>query len=520
MKNMIKKIFLVSVIIASTLSAIAQDYSFWGQSYANRFSVSPAFAGLNGNSEAFLSSRRNMVGIDGGSKVMRLDVNGNMLQNSGFGVTIINDKSGNYSNLYSSISYAYHVKFSDDASLSFALSPALVRYSYNLTNAKTYGSQVDPIFQNEAGLSATNFDAGFGLVFKWTNLLFSVNIPRTICLDTKFVNGVYNFDRVFNGELSYAIESGKFLIEPIADISFAQKGGLDWRGALAAKYNQRAWIMASYSSQGWIGIGAGFAAGSRIAVNYQYEIGSTDLAKNCFGTHEITVGFRISKSNNRIEPTAFADDENSTSNTIIQTKNDNSDLERKLQEEIEMRDSEIKRLENMIQEYNSKLPNDNEPNTGLRNNRGNNTESVAQTNTEQPLPQIDDSPREHEVGGVNPDPGKWQDPIPFHSVNFGYSNDKLFSSSNSEIDKCVKSLNESSSQQILILAYTDEMGSDDFCLKLSQQRAEAIKTYITSKGVSANRVFTKGMGRKMFNGAEITPENRIDFNRVEYCWSK
>lgn len=49
---------------------------------------------------------------------------------------------------------------------------------------------------------------------------------------------------------------------------------------------------------------------------------------------------------------------------------------------------------------------------------------------------------------------------------------------------------------ILAVGHTDRMGSDSYNQKLSERRAAAVKTYLVSKGVEANRVYTEGKGEK------------------------
>lgn len=497
---MTKKIIIATALMAS-LSATAQETYFRGLNYADRFSVAPAFAGFNGNDEAFLSYRRNMLGFEGAPKNMKVDVNGDIMnQSAGYGIDITSEKSGNFTNLTASLTYAYHIKFSEDASLSLAVSPTVLRSSYNLAKATTFGAQTDPVFQNEAGLSATAFDAGVSLMFNYTGLYFSVNMPRTICGDMKYSNGIYNNDRVINGELSYALPTGKFIIEPIADISYAVKGGLDYKASIAAKYNQRAWLTVSYSSQYWVGIGAGLATGSRVAIGYLYETGNSTVASNCSGTHEIYVGFCISKNQKRKEPTAFADDDCGGSAPVIQNKSDNSDLERKLQNEIKTRENEIKRVEDIIRSYHSGEP-------------GEETGHVETPHTDTPV--VTPS----QTADNNTHDRRWKPPVPFHDVVFGYGNSKLFPSSNTELDHCVVMMKKDDDLRVKIVAYTDELGSLEYCRILSNQRAETIKKYIVSKGIADNRIEIEGKGRRI-SGVAITSEQRIGLNRVEYCWNE
>ncbi|MBO7142881.1 MAG: PorP/SprF family type IX secretion system membrane protein [Bacteroidales bacterium] len=500
---MTKKLIIATVCMAAALSASAQETYFRGQNYADRFSVAPAFAGFNGNDEAFVSYRRNMLGIEGAPRNLKLDVNGDIMnQNAGYGIDITSEKSGNFTNLTAAITYAYHIKLGSEASLSLAVSPTLLRSSYNLAKATTFGAQTDQAFQNEAGLSAMAFDAGVSLMFNMAGLYFSANIPRTICGDMKFANGIYNSDRVFNGELSYQLSTGKFIIEPIADVSYALKGGLDYKASVAAKYNQRAWVTVSYSSQYWVGVGAGLATGSRVAVGYMFETGNSTIASNCSGTHEIYVGFCISKNQKRKEPTAFADDDCSASTPVIQNNN-NSDLERKLQNEIRNRENEIKRLEDIINGYHS-------------GHSGGETGYTTPTNNNTPAPS---QPQPANNNSPEPASDEWKQPIPFNNVVFGYGNAKLFPSSNTELDHCVSVLKKHDGARVKIVAYTDELGSAEYCRILSSQRADAIKKYLVSKGIAESRIATEGKGRKM-SDAKFNSEQRIGLNKVEYCLSK
>lgn len=503
---MTKKIIIATALMAS-LSATAQETYFRGLNYADRFSVAPAFAGFNGNDEAFLSYRRNMLGFEGAPKNMKVDVNGDIMnQSAGYGIDITSEKSGNFTNLTASISYAYHIKFSDEASLSLAVSPTVLRSSFNLAKATTFGAQTDPVFQNEAGLSATAFDAGVSLMFNYTGLYFSVNMPRTICGDMKYSNGIYNNDRVINGELSYALPTGKFIIEPIADISYAVKGGLDYKASIAAKYNQRAWLTVSYSSQYWVGIGSGLATGSRVAIGYLYETGNSTVASNCSGTHEIYVGFCISKNQKRKEPTAFADDDCGGSAPVIQNNNNNSDLERKLQNEIKTREDEIKRVEDIIKSYHSGEPSGQ---TGHVDTPNNDAPSINTPEINTPDDTDFNAPRD----------SKWKPPVPFYNVVFGYGNSKLFPSSNTELDHCISTMKKKEELRVKIITYTDELGSLEYCRILSNQRAETIKKYFVSKGIADSRIEIEGKGRRI-SGNTITSEQRIDLNRVEYCWNE
>jgi OOP family OmpA-OmpF porin len=61
----------------------------------------------------------------------------------------------------------------------------------------------------------------------------------------------------------------------------------------------------------------------------------------------------------------------------------------------------------------------------------------------------------------------------------------------------------------------DSVGTDAYNQKLSVRRAEAIKTYLVSKGMEANRVYTEGKGEKQPVADNKTADGRAKNRRVE-----
>jgi OOP family OmpA-OmpF porin len=59
------------------------------------------------------------------------------------------------------------------------------------------------------------------------------------------------------------------------------------------------------------------------------------------------------------------------------------------------------------------------------------------------------------------------------------------------------------------------VGSDAYNQKLSLRRAEAVKAYMVSKGIEANRVYTEGKGEKQPVADNKTTEGRAKNRRVE-----
>ena len=68
---------------------------------------------------------------------------------------------------------------------------------------------------------------------------------------------------------------------------------------------------------------------------------------------------------------------------------------------------------------------------------------------------------------------------------------------------------------IIAVGHTDSVGSDAYNQKLSIRRSEAVKSYLVSKGVEKNRVYTEGKGEKQPVADNKTAEGRAKNRRVE-----
>jgi OOP family OmpA-OmpF porin len=65
-----------------------------------------------------------------------------------------------------------------------------------------------------------------------------------------------------------------------------------------------------------------------------------------------------------------------------------------------------------------------------------------------------------------------------------------------------------------IEGHTDDLGSLTYNQKLSEERAEAVKSYVVSKGVDPSRVSAKGFGKSEPIAENGTEEGRARNRRV------
>jgi len=70
--------------------------------------------------------------------------------------------------------------------------------------------------------------------------------------------------------------------------------------------------------------------------------------------------------------------------------------------------------------------------------------------------------------------------------------------------------------KVEIQGHTDSQGSDSFNLKLSQRRAESVRTYLMQQGVDGDRMVPKGYGERVPIADNRTKAGRAQNRRVEF----
>jgi len=66
----------------------------------------------------------------------------------------------------------------------------------------------------------------------------------------------------------------------------------------------------------------------------------------------------------------------------------------------------------------------------------------------------------------------------------------------SKLDKLVGDTKSIKLEVIIAVGHADRLGKDAYNQKLSERRAAAVKDYLVSKGIEANRVYAEGKGEK------------------------
>ncbi len=470
---MIRK-FLLIISILSLVTAKAQQLPIDNQYIINKFAISPAYAGFNGNAETFIGFRKNWAGIPGAPKKQFISLNMPIqTENAGLGLSVVSEETGNFEYFSALFSYAYHIEISKDAYLSLALGAEAYRNQLDLSNIKTIQGQTgqDPYLMNSESLRGTTFDATIATMFYANKITCGIVVPRAIGMkinyDKETKENKYTLSRHYIAHASYKFEANKeMVIEPSVIVRTTQNTPFFFETSVIAIYNKKLWGGFIYRKGNSIGTTIGGSLAHNFVMNYSYEFGINSILGLSSGTHEISVGYMLKYGKRGNEYTAFRD-----------------------KPKVAGKD---KRVDNLKKEF-----------------------TAYKTKTDKKIKQLEE--RMDKIGDKMADEAldEYGKPYVLKNIKFGINSDKLFSSSFSALDKLVRKLSNNKKIHILITGHTDNVGSPRYNLRLSKKRADAVKKYLVGKGIADARIKTEGMGDKKPTASNETRDGRAKNRRIE-----
>lgn len=108
-------------------------------------------------------------------------------------------------------------------------------------------------------------------------------------------------------------------------------------------------------------------------------------------------------------------------------------------------------------------------------------------------------------------------------IHFEFNKSNITQQGATELDKLVTIMNDHPTMEIMVNAHTDNRGSDQYNLSLSERRAKSTVQYVISKGIASTRIASKGYGETMPKincGAKCKKEEHTKNRRSEFLITK
>ncbi len=105
------------------------------------------------------------------------------------------------------------------------------------------------------------------------------------------------------------------------------------------------------------------------------------------------------------------------------------------------------------------------------------------------------------------------------NIYFEFGKSELRPESLPILDQLAAELVDLPGSTIEVIGHTDDVGSYEFNLNLSERRADAVMDYLVSKGCKPEQIITDGKGKSEPVNANISEEDRSLNRRVEFKWN-
>jgi outer membrane protein OmpA-like peptidoglycan-associated protein len=105
--------------------------------------------------------------------------------------------------------------------------------------------------------------------------------------------------------------------------------------------------------------------------------------------------------------------------------------------------------------------------------------------------------------------------IVLRAVHFDFDKAKIRSDAVPILDEAASILKEEGTVGVIVAGHTDGIGTEEYNLKLSKRRADAVSKYLIDHGVSASRIKAEGFGKSKPVASNDTDDGRAQNRRVE-----
>jgi type IX secretion system PorP/SprF family membrane protein len=296
---------ILAIMAVDTGILLSQQLPFSNQYLVNRQSLSPAYAGITGNFETFVSYQKNSLQFPGGPEYKSLFLSGPVYGNMSLGASVSKSSVTIFNGISGQLDYAYHLRISNKQFIHFGLS-----FAYNEDYLFLDYNQIQSLQGDPYGMEPRkSMSYGFGLIYSFQNFQLGITIPRLgeFRIENHNAGGNYSVPGLVRIHASYLFDlSQSFSIEPSVVADKSETEPLWYNASALVRIKQVTWLEIHYRQGGILGMGIGVNPTKKMVFSYTYDLSGTGLMKYSAGIHEISVGFQIgNNSDKQYQKSAF-----------------------------------------------------------------------------------------------------------------------------------------------------------------------------------------------------------------------
>ena len=323
-------IFLPVCLLANSMSA--QDNFYYSQFFQMSQAINPAFAGIDNFTDLKINHRNqwsgfkdspntNFIGINatlknakqGSFKEYALRISNPDLLDSivglsnnfaskikhGIGGYIVYDNQIPFEQISGYVNYAIHLPISYKTRLSIGISMGILNNRINFEKIDLRDPDNDDFYQQllAQGGRNTYFDINPGLAL-YHDAWFLTYSPQNALRKPLSKDEVLSFDEAINHHLLLGVKinlSEKNRMTP--SIYYVKNNMIDdyWEANVRMIFQEKPWVGVSYRSTKALVFMAGVFANNLFNISYSYDYLLSNLNNYTNGSHEIHLGFMLSK---------------------------------------------------------------------------------------------------------------------------------------------------------------------------------------------------------------------------------
>lgn len=492
---------LLFIFFSKAYSQILSSNNFYTE---NMFFYNPSRAGEFERFSAILNYRNHLMSIENASTYGALGIHSPIYRKMSIGGMIKAERIGLFENTNGALAYSFRTNITENSKLSMGVNAGAVYRNFNSDNAVAF-DLLDPMLSSDY-YNEILFYYGAGLNYVNKNFEFDFSMP------VLYRSGETFFTRLMGyTAYKFLFSDKKWHVKPSIAVTTVDFQKYLSHFNLALSFLETFWVQAGIKTTGSYVFTAGIYLKS-FGLAYSYEMNNGPLGYIGGNSHGIMLSYGLNKKKEVLPDTVLQDSifkkdelsrkvDGQSYEEYVRSNNaafysdmlnltdsmHQEQVEQKKRDSIAHNDPELAEQagrDSIMKAQKETARRDSVLKAQADRARRDSVIAARQDSIRQA--RVDSVKRAHALRNLNNDELK----ILEEGVHFHKGSAMLNDKSRKYLDKVVDLMNKNRSFRIQVSGHTCDIGSDDINMKYSRDRAEAVKYYLTSKGIPGNRIST------------------------------